>query len=73
MLKIKRTKQEMDRMIKFNTNNTYKCSCGHSVVIYPTQTKRLCTWCNHFVFRKENDKFINDLTDLLKKENQKYE
>lgn len=73
MKPIKRTKKEMDQLIEFNLNNTYKCSCGHSVVIYPTETKRLCAWCNHNVYRKESDKFVNDLTDLLRKENNKNE
>lgn len=71
MKPIKRTRKEMDQLIEFNSNNTYKCSCGHSVVIYPTETKRLCTWCNHYAYREKSDKFVNDLTNLLRKEKNK--
>ena len=45
-----------DERIEFDLQNTYKCPCGHSVVIYPTETKRLCLWCNHYVYKSEEDR-----------------
>ena len=73
MKKIKRTKQEMDRMVEFNFNNTYKCSCGHSVVIYPTRTRKLCTWCKHYVYRDKKDEFKDKFKTELRKESFKNE
>lgn len=39
------------------TENTYKCKCGHSVVIRPDETKILCHWCNRYVFKNQKDEF----------------
>ena len=58
-----------EQMLEFDKANTFKCKCGHSVVIYPKQTKRLCTWCNHYVYRDKKEEFKEKLKNSLKKAN----
>lgn len=54
------------KMLEFKKKNTFKCSCGHSVVIYPINEKRLCTWCNHYVYREKKNEFKDKLNNMLK-------
>lgn len=48
------------------TDNTYKCKCGHSVVIRPNQDKLLCHWCNKWVFKNREDEFKYRLKEKIK-------
>lgn len=47
---------------------TYKCTCGHSVVII--KDKAICTHCNKWVFKNKEDEFKYRLKENLTK--QKY-
>lgn len=60
-------KKKMDRKLEIYFENTYKCSCGHSVVIFYPHTKRLCTWCNHYVYKDKKEEFTDKLRSLLRK------
>jgi len=73
MLSIKDT--EKRRVIL--TKNTIYCSCGHSVPIPKWLDRKMCSWCNHWVYRtpeleekyKEEQKkkdFIKNMKELIK-------
>ena len=44
------------------TKFTRKCSCGHSIVVYPTMKKDyiVCGWCHKKVFRDIEKQKIQD-------------
>lgn len=48
------------------TANTYKCNCGHSVVMRPSEFKTLCYWCNKWVFKNKEDEFKYRLKEKMK-------
>lgn len=54
------------KMFDEYTNNTVKCTCGHSVVIRPTVEKVICTWCQKYVFRNKEDEFKYRIKEKLK-------
>ena len=35
-----------------------KCKCGHIVHIYPFErrNKKICSWCNHYVYINHKEK-----------------
>lgn len=47
--------------------NTYKCKCGKSVVIRPCEEKKLCYWCNKWVFKNKKDEFKFRLEEQRRK------
>lgn len=56
--------------IKLNEEaNKYKyyCECGHPVVIYPMEhrTKKVCSWCGHYVYINEKEKFKDEIRRKL--------
>lgn len=56
------------KMFEERSKYTKKCSCGHSVIVYPTMKRdyTYCTWCNKKVFKDSEDQRIYD--EKLKKE-----
>lgn len=48
-------------------NCKFYCNCGHSILIYPPATKRICSWCGHYVFKDKNEEFRYRLKEQLKK------
>lgn len=38
------------KIINLMTENTKYCSCGHSVVVFPTTEYKVCTHCNKLVY-----------------------
>lgn len=42
---------------KVRNENMKKCKCGHSIVLFPTDEKKICTWCGNYVFYKKIDEF----------------
>jgi len=48
-------------------NYTYICKCGHRVVMNNRQTKVLCHWCNHYVYRDKKDEFKERVNELCKR------
>lgn len=60
----KGTGDNIKKIHQERTDNTYKCKCGHSVVIRPGLENVLCHWCNHLVFKdKEKQKVYDELTE----------
>lgn len=49
--------QNQLKVDKYIEANRYYCKCGHSLVIKPTQTRKMCTWCGNWVFRTKLDEF----------------
>ena len=67
--KLSKKEKEFEKKVAFDTENTFKCKCGHSIVIYPTTTKKLCTWCKNYVYRDNKDEFKERMIECLKREN----
>lgn len=61
--------KEQIKLQRLVTNNTYKCKCGHSVVIYPFEhrKRKLCSWCNRYVFINKEEEFKYKLKERLGK------
>lgn len=51
-----------NKIFEERSKYTRKCSCGHSVIIYPTMKKdyTTCTWCNKKVFKDIEKQKIQD-------------
>ena len=64
-------KGKMNKLLGFYTDNTFKCKCGHSVVIYPDKKKKLCTWCNNYVYRDKKEEFKDNFKRKEKESNGK--
>ena len=69
MSKKKNDKYINENLLEFDKANTFKCKCGHSIVIWPIEKKRLCNWCNHYVYRDKKEEFEEKLKNALKKAN----
>jgi len=54
--------------IEFLQENTYKCKCGHSVIIFPNEKYKLCNWCNNNVYKDKKEEFKDKLNYFLRKE-----
>lgn len=56
-------KNEVENVEKIHRErqiNSYKCKCGHSVVIRPCMERNLCKWCGHYVYK---DKTLQKIYD----------
>lgn len=47
-----------------------KCSCGHSIVFFPNhpRNKLICSYCGHYVYKNEKEKFKELMKGSLKNE-----
>ena len=45
-----------------------KCKCGHSIVFYPIHPKNklICSYCKHYVYKNEKEKFKELMKGKLK-------
>lgn len=43
--------------MKEKKNNVYCPSCHHTVEFWTNENKKLCTWCNTYVFKNKKDEF----------------
>lgn len=53
------TNKEIIRYSKEIQKYKIKCSCGHTVVIFPIDKKgyKICSWCKHKVYRDPKEQF----------------
>lgn len=65
--KIYKKVKEDSKRFRAYANNTYKCECGHSIVIPKTLEKRICSHCGKYVFKNKKDEFIFRTKEKLKK------
>lgn len=42
--------REVELQAEYFTDHRTKCKCGHSVLITNKNGRKLCKWCNRFVF-----------------------
>lgn len=42
-----------------------KCKCGHSVVVPPTDKKKICKWCGNYVFTNKKEEFLYRTKEIL--------
>ena len=58
-------KKEMDRMFNTYREHSYKCNCGHTVVIPKYLDKIVCNYCGKYVFRNKRDEFVYRFKEVL--------
>ena len=63
--KSKYNHEEMTRMFNECTNNTFKCKCGHSILITNREKKKVCSYCGRLVFRSKRDEYFYRLKEML--------
>ena len=61
-------KKEMDKMPSNYRKNTYKCKCGHSIVIAYNCEKVVCSYCGNYVFKNKKDEFKYRMRERIKDE-----
>jgi len=63
-----------DKLATMFTKITYKCPCGHSVIISHQKSFVICTWCGNKVYKDDKEEFKDRLMKSirrLKKERRK--
>lgn len=58
-------KYEMDKLFKHFTDNTYKCTCGHSITLLYPEDKIICSYCGKYVFKNKKEEFKYRLKEML--------
>lgn len=58
--------KESEKMLEVYRNNSFKCKCGHTVLIPKRIKKRICSYCGVYVFREKKDEFMYRLKELTK-------
>jgi uncharacterized paraquat-inducible protein A len=56
--------EEEKRRFSDITNNSIKCSCGHSILT--NKKKALCNWCGKYVYKDKKLEFQEKLKASLK-------
>ena len=46
---------------------TYKCQCGHSVLFYYRETKKICSHCGYYCFKDDKERFRYRLKEKINK------
>lgn len=59
-------RKEMNKKFESIAENTYKCSCGHSVLI-GASGRTLCKWCGHWTYKDKKTEFIYKFKNERKK------
>ena len=59
-----KTFDEETKMFEEFKKNTYKCKCGHGVLITSTEDKKLCNWCGNYVFKDKKAEFKYRMENL---------
>lgn len=49
--------KEMQLKLQDIQKTTYKCKCGHSVVITNKDGRAICSYCNKWVFKDKKTEF----------------
>ena len=60
------TDKEYQRLTEEYDKVKYKCRCGHRVVIKHNQTKAICSWCQNYVFKNNQEEFKYRLKEKIK-------
>ena len=64
---IKLNNTDTRRLNEF-TKATYKCQhCGHSILFYNREVKKICSHCGYYAFKNDKDRFNFLLNQELKK------
>lgn len=68
--------KEMQLKLQDIQKTTYKCKCGHSVVIVNKNGRAICSYCKNYVFKDKETEFKyrtkeNQLRER-RKSNEKY-
>ena len=61
------TDKEFERMTDEYDKVKYLCKCGHRVIIPEKYEKRLCNWCQNYVFKTKEDEFKYRLRERMRK------
>lgn len=63
--------KEMQLKLNDIQKTSYKCKCGHTVVITYQVDKALCNYCNNLVFKDKRSEFEYRLKENLFRERRK--
>jgi hypothetical protein len=66
---MKKDRRKFENPTKFivkDVDNKVKCKCGCTVEFWNSDTKKLCQWCQNYVFRTPKDEFKFRLEQRLK-------
>lgn len=55
-----------DKMFEGYQKITYKCKCGHSVVIANKEGKVICNWCGNYVYADKKKEFKEKIKQMMK-------
>ena len=64
----KKDTEDFQKASKYREKCRYYCDCGHSVIMPYNVDKAICSWCKHYVYKKEKDDkryFKDKLRQLL--------
>ena len=63
------TNEEYEKLNNATKEYKHKCSCGHTIVIYPFEKKvsKVCRYCGKLVFVNEKEEFKHKLSKEIKK------
>ena len=59
----KKTKEELKD--SYYAQFKVKCKCGHTLLISPVNSKKLCSYCGNYVYRNEKEKFKEKMKEIL--------
>jgi len=51
------TNKEINTFHKRATDESVKCSCGHSVVVTNKYNRVICSWCGRWVYKNKQTEF----------------
>ncbi len=60
------TIEEYSRMTEELNKVKYRCKCGHKVIIKYNEDKKLCNWCNYYVFKNNQAEFKYRLKEKIR-------
>lgn len=60
------TDKEYKRMTDEYDKVKYRCKCGHRVVIKYNETKKICSWCQNYVFKNDQEEFKYRMKERIK-------
>ena len=53
------------QILKYYTQNSTTCECGHRMYISNKHHRLICNWCGRMVYRNKQDEFKNKLMRLI--------
>lgn len=62
-------KKDGEYFKRVSENRFYCSNCGHTVVMMPITSKKMCSWCGTWVFRDKKEEFKYRLKEGIRNVN----